>query len=146
MSKIKETKDLFVNGGLNCAQAIMTVYGEAYGIDSKAAELYGRPLGGGFGVTGEICGFLSGAVHVLAHAYDRPDKDQARKDTQSKVASFLEAFRAQHGGVTCNQLLGVARSTVEGEKKIKAEKLVSKNCPGFGMDAAGMLEDLLPSD
>lgn len=144
MNRAEKTKDLFIKGGLNCAQAIMTVYGVEFGIDSDAARTYGRPLGGGFGVTGEICGFLSGAALVLSHAYSHPDEEQAKKKTREKVAALLETFKQAHGAVTCNQLLGVQRSTVEGEKKIKSEKLVPTHCPGFGLDTARMLEKLLP--
>ena len=144
MKKVEKTKDLFSKGGLNCAQAIMTVYGKPYGIDAEAAKAYGRPLGGGLGVTGEICGFLSGAAHVLGHAFDHPSEAQARRNTQRKVAAFLKAFKEKHGAVTCNRLLGVERNTAEGEKKIKAHRLVAKCCPGFGRDAARILEELLP--
>ena len=146
MDKIEKTNDLFLNGGMNCAQAILTVYGEPLGIDVATAKNFGRPLGGGVGISGQICGFLTGAAQVLAHAYNDSDETQAKAATQPKVAAFLKAFREKHGTLTCNELLGVERSTEAGEKRVKAEGLVKKHCPAFGGDAAAILEELLRSE
>jgi C_GCAxxG_C_C family probable redox protein len=143
MNRIEKTNDLFMNGGLNCAQAILAVYGETLGIDPDMARIFGRPLGGGVGVSGQICGFLTGAVQVLAYALTNSEEGQARKATHPKVVSFLKTFREKHGALTCNELLGVERSTREGEKRIKEEGLVRKKCPAFGRDAATILEELL---
>jgi C_GCAxxG_C_C family probable redox protein len=137
---------LFTEGGLNCAQAILTAYGDAIGLDPDAARLCGRPLGGGVGASGQICGFLTGAAHVLAHAFTDADEDTARGNTHPKVVAFLKAFREKHGTLTCNGLLGVERGTEEGERRIKEEGLVREKCPGFGRDAAAILEELLKGD
>jgi hypothetical protein len=66
----------------------------------------------------------------------------AKRDTISKAASFLKTFREKHGAVTCNELLGVERGTEEGERRLKEEGLVREMCPGFGRDAATILEQL----
>ena len=143
MNRIDKATDLFLKGGLNCAQTILTVYGEALGIDADTARMWGRPLGGGVGASGQICGFLTGAVQVLAHAFDHPDEERARKDTHPKVVAFLKAFHEKHGALTCNELLGVERGTAEGEKRVKEEGLFRKKCPAYGRDAAEILEGLL---
>jgi C_GCAxxG_C_C family probable redox protein len=144
MNGIDRTETLFVNDGLNCAQAILTAYAERIGIDPHTARLLGRPLGGGVGSSGQICGFLAGAALALANAFDAADEDQASRETHPKVVEFLKAFREKHDALTCNQLLGVERGTMEGEQRIKDERLVRKRCPGFGRDAAAILERLLP--
>ena len=146
MNRIDQTQDLFTNGGMNCAQAVLTVYGKALGIDEATARTLGRPLGGGVGVTGQICGFLTAAAQVLALANDHPDENRARSDTQPKVSALLNRFNAIHGAVTCNALLGVERSTPAGEKQIKSEGLVTRKCPVFGRDAAAILEEMLEVD
>jgi C_GCAxxG_C_C family probable redox protein len=144
MSDIDRTETLFVSGGLNCAQAILTAYGERVGIDPHTARVLGRPLGGGVGSSGQICGFLAGAVLALANAFDARDEEQAARETHPKVVEFLKAFRERHGVLTCNELLGAERGTEESERRIKDECLVQKRCPGFGRDAAAILERLLP--
>jgi C_GCAxxG_C_C family probable redox protein len=146
MNKIERTNELFMNGGLNCTQAILTVYGDSHGIDPDTARVLGRPFSGGVGASGQICGFVTGAVQVLAHAFNHPDEHRARKGTHPKVIAFLKAFRDKHGAVTCNELLGVERCTEEGEKRLKEEDLVKKKCPAFGRDAAEILEGLLRAE
>ena len=143
MNRMEKTQDLFMNGGLNCAQAILTVYGEAHGIDPDTARTLGRPLGSGIGVSGQMCGFLTGAVQVLVHAFTHTDERQALIDTHARVLGLIKTFKEKHGAVTCNELLGVQRSTVEGEKRVKEEGLVAKKCPAFCRDTAEILETLL---
>jgi len=146
MNKIERTNELFLNGGLNCTQAILTAYGDFHGIDPDTARVLGRPFSGGVGGSGQICGFITGAVQVLAHACNHSDEYRARKDTHPKVIAFLKAFRDKHGAVTCNELLGVERGTEAGEKRLKEEGLVQKKCPAFGRDAAEILEGLLQAE
>lgn len=143
MNRVEKTTDLFMNGGLNCAQAILTVYGETLGVDPDTAKVFGRPLGGGVGTMGQICGFLTGGALVLAHAFNHQDERQARKETHPKVVEFLMAFKERCGTVTCVDLLGADMGTEEGRKKIKEEELVRKRCPAYGKNAAEILEALL---
>jgi C_GCAxxG_C_C family probable redox protein len=143
MNRVQRTCDLFTNGGLNCAQAILTVYGETQGMDQDVARRLGRPLGGGVGISGEICGLLIAGVQVLAYAFNDPDEKMARKNTQHKVFELLDKFHEKHGAMTCNGLLGVQRSTAKGELRIKKEGLIQRRCHAFCRDAAEILEVLL---
>jgi C_GCAxxG_C_C family probable redox protein len=143
MTRIESTSELFVSGGLNCAQAILTAFGETTGIDPETARMLGRPLGGGVAASGQMCGFLTGAVLVLAHAFAGDDEATAREGTIPRVAALLKTFREKHGAVTCNELLGVERGTEEGERRIKEEGIARERCPGFGRDAAAVLEQIL---
>ncbi len=49
MNRVEKTLALQRDGGLNCSQAILTVYGEPFGIDQASARVLGRPWGGGLG-------------------------------------------------------------------------------------------------
>jgi C_GCAxxG_C_C family probable redox protein len=140
------TVDLFTHGGLTCGQAIFTAFGEPYGIDPDAAAMHGRPLAGGVAGSGQICGYLVAAAQILALASADPDEGLAREDTKPKVAALLRSFEAKHGGLTCNQLLGVVRGTEEGERRIQEEGLIRERCPAFGRDAAELLGRLLQGD
>jgi hypothetical protein len=93
--------------------------------------------------SGQICGFLTGAVQVLAHAFKNPDEGKAREGTHPKVVALLRAFREKHDSLTHNELLSVERGTEEGERRIKEEGLIREKCPTFGRDAATILEELL---
>ena len=39
MNKVEKTVDLHMNGGLNCAQAIIAAFGEAFGVDLKTRPM-----------------------------------------------------------------------------------------------------------
>ncbi len=142
MNNAERTEDLFASG-LNCSQAILTVFGEPYGLDSEMANRLGRPLGGGMGRLARTCGAVTGAVLVLGLAKDHQDEAQARKVSYSHVQELFRRFEALHGTTECRSLLGADMSTEEGLKKVQDEKLVSKLCPAFVRDAANILEKLL---
>jgi C_GCAxxG_C_C family probable redox protein len=51
--------------GCNCAQSVITVYAERYGIDEALAIRIASGFGGELGRMGGVCGTLTGAVLVL---------------------------------------------------------------------------------
>lgn len=146
MNKVEKTLDLHRNGGLTCSQALLTVYGETYGIDPEKAMLLGRPLAGGIGGQGETCGYITAAILILAHAYNDKDEAEARKNTHPAVMNLFRRFKERHGTTMCKELLGADMSSEEGRKKIKEEKLVAKHCHcngGIGQDVTEILQTLI---
>jgi len=146
MNRIERTIDLHRNGGLNCSQAILTTFGEQYGMNKKMAKMFGRPLGGGIGHRAETCGYITAAILILAHAYDHEDEKQARKETSKAVTELFRRFEERRGTTLCKDLLGVDMSTDKGRKRLKEEKLVAEHCHssgGIGQDVAEILEELI---
>jgi len=129
--------------GLNCSQALLTLFGERYGLDSALAVAIGRPLGGGMGHMARTCGAVTAAVLLLGMATDNGDEKQAREKSDIYIRQFFERFEGRHGATDCKDLLGVDMSTEEGRRKITEERLVAKRCPAFVQDAAGILDELL---
>jgi C_GCAxxG_C_C family probable redox protein len=109
--------------------------------------MLGRPLGGGIGHQALTCGYLTGAVLVLALALDNKDERQSRNDLDKAIRDLINRFKERHGGATtCKELLGADMSTEEGRKKIMEEKLTAKHCyseGGIGQHVAEILEELL---
>ena len=146
MNRRQRTLDLQRNGGLNCAQAIITVFGEEFGIAPDAARTIGRPWAGGMGHRGDTCGYLTGAVHVLAHAFEAVDESKARAEAQQAVQALFDRFIARRGTTLCRDLLGADLSTAAGVQQARAEGLVRKRCcseDGVGGDVAEILEEVL---
>jgi C_GCAxxG_C_C family probable redox protein len=143
MHRVEKTVDLHKNGGLNCSQAILTTFGESFGMDREMAKLLGRPWGGGMGHLGMTCGYLTGAVLVLAQAINNKDELQARRDSFKAVQELFRRFQERHGTFLCKELLGADFSTKEGTKKIREEQLIAKHCYEYGKDVAEILEELL---
>ena len=143
MNRAEKTVDLHKNGGLNCSQAILTAFSESFGMDPETAKMLGRALGGGICHMALTCGYLTGAVLVLAQAKNNKDELQARKDTDKAVQELFRRFMERHGATMCKKLLGADMTTEEGRKRIREEKLVAKHCYGYGRDVAEILEELL---
>jgi C_GCAxxG_C_C family probable redox protein len=142
MNQAQRTVDLFA-GGMTCSQAMLSVFGEAYGLDMELVARLGRPLGGGMGRSGRTCGAVTAAVLVLGLAYDDPDEPEARKACFHRVQQLFQRFASLHGTAECKDLLGADWNTAEGLKRIQEENLVKNRCPAFVRDAASILEELL---
>jgi C_GCAxxG_C_C family probable redox protein len=148
VDRIQKTLELQRNGGLNCSQAIITSFGEQFGISPEMAKIIGRPWGGGIGQLAETCGYLTGAVQILARAYDQHDESKARSDVFRTVQELFKRFEKKRGASKCRELLGVDISTKDGLLKVKSEGLIKKICcsaDGIGSDVAEILEDIIKS-
>ncbi len=146
MNSVEKTIDLHKNGGLNCSQAILTAFGERFGIDSETGKMLGRPWGGGIGHMAQTCGYLTGAILVLSKALENDEEGQARNDVIKAVRELFHQFEERRGSCNCRDLLGADLNTKEGINQIMEEDLVAKHCHsvnGIGWDVAEILEDLL---
>lgn len=122
---------------------MLSVFGEAYGLDMELVARLGRPLGGGMVHSGRTCGAITAAVLILGLATDDPDEAEARRVCVLRVKRLFDRFAALHGSAECRDLLGADWNTPEGLKRIQEEHLVSSLCPAFVRDVATILEELL---
>jgi C_GCAxxG_C_C family probable redox protein len=131
--------------GFSCSQAILSVYGEQFGLDREIALRVAGAFGGGMGSMGETCGCVTGAFMVigLKHSKTKGSEEAEREKGDLLVQEFVDRFRARHGSIVCRELLGCDLGTPEGLKKAKKEKHFGKRCPEFVKDAAGILDELL---
>ena len=146
MNPVQQTIELQRNEGFNCAQAIITAFGAPYGITPEDAKLFGRPWGGGMGSMAKTCGYLTGAVHVIARAFHQEEEAAARQETALAVRDLFSRFEAKRGSSCCRDLLGADMSTAEGRETIRNRQLVARICSsedGIGRDVAGILAEIL---
>ena len=130
--------------GFSCSQAVLAACAEELGLDRETALRISSGFGGGMGRLGEVCGAVSGAAMALGLKYGRTEAaDVARRDRTYRLVKELgERFRAQHGAITCRELLGCDIGTPEGDRFAR-EQGRYKACPEFVRDAAAMLEQML---
>lgn len=146
MHEMEKTLDYARNEGLNCSQAIIAAFGEPLGIDLKSARMLGRPWGGGMGHLAETCGYLTGAILVLAHVYNQQDENRARKESFEAVRTLFDQFSKRRGTTRCKELLGADLSTTAGIKQIREKQLVKKIChgaDGIGQNVSEILAELI---
>lgn len=131
--------------GFSCSQAILSVYGEQFGLDRETALRVAGAFGGGMGSMGETCGCVTGAFMVigLKHSKTKGSDEAAREKGDLLVQEFVDRFKARHGSIVCKELIGCDLGTPEGFKKAKKEKHFKKRCPEFVKDAAEILDEIL---
>lgn len=142
MDRVQRTVDMFLNG-LNCSQAMLTVFGERYGLNGETAKRLGRGIGGGMGHQGKTCGALTAAALVLGLAAIGGDEKHAKSIALGSTRELFDRFRTMRGATDCKVLLGEDISTEEGMKRIKEANLYGTVCPEIVRDAAEILRKLL---
>jgi len=129
---------------LNCSQAVLETYAPSLGMSVKTARRIAAPFAGGMGM-GSECGAVTGAFLVIGMKYGKTrDQDpQADKETFSRVAKFVQEFKAKHGHIGCSALLGVDMGTPEGIKEAEKKGLFTKVCPQLVRSAVEILDKVL---
>jgi C_GCAxxG_C_C family probable redox protein len=133
---------LHQQGGMNCSQAMLCVYGKYFAIPEETALKVAAAFGGGMGAMGKTCGAVTGAFMVLGLGGD-PDSPDFRKEVYALVREFSRRFISRHGSISCSDLLGYDFSTEEGASAIREKKLTAIICPGLDRSAAEIVEELL---
>lgn len=100
-----KTLELF-NKGYNCAQAILAVYGEEFGLKREHALKIGAPFGGGIADTGDVCGAVTGALMVigLQHADIKPELWFRRARLYRTSRKFMESFTEKGRSLRCTEI------------------------------------------
>ncbi len=127
------------NSGFNCAQSVLAVFAEHYGLDPATATRISCGLGGGVRC-GELCGAVSGAVLVIGLAGGNEPADKKRCMEQTE--RFTAQFKEKHDALGCYQLLDCNLKTAEGFQHYTDQQLRKKVCEALICDAIELLEDL----
>ena len=144
MSRVDEVISCF-RGGLNCAQAVFSVYGPLYGMERQQCICVAAPFGAGIARTQDICGAVTGALMVLGLRYCHIGLDvKAMKARAAADArEFMRQFAGNHGSIRCRELLSRDITTEEGMKAAKDAGDFERICANYVRDAAVLLEDFL---
>jgi C_GCAxxG_C_C family probable redox protein len=143
MSKTETALKIFET--CNCAQAVITAYAEAYGLEKDKALQVAAGFGGGMGRLQEVCGAVSGAVMVLglSSGFKEGDGREKINSCYALVRSLIADFTARKGSVKCLELLeGCKLLTDEGQKQFKEKKLREK-CEDYIRLACELLDKYL---
>ncbi len=132
--------------GLNCAQAVFSVYAEDIGFDHDTALKVAAGFGGGMGRMASTCGAITGAFMALGLQYAGAAADRQTKEANyACIREFADRFKARHGSLDCRELLGCDISTPEGMKQAMESGVFKETCPEFVRDACEILEEMRQS-
>ncbi len=132
-------------GQLNCAQAVISIYSEALGLDRKLALAVTAGFGAGMGRMGEVCGAATGSFMVIGLHSSMKEAD-ARKGIELSiklVQDFARKFKSRNQSIKCRELTGYDLSDPEQRALAKGKGVFITLCPNFVRDAAEILEELL---
>ena len=144
MNRVERAVSCFKEG-FSCSQAILSSYGEQFGLNREIALKVSGTFGGGMARMGETCGAVTGAFMAIGLKYGnaRVEDKQAKERAYSLVREFVDRFKSRNGSIVCRELLGYDISTPEGMKLVKEKKLTTTLCPKFVQDAAEIIEQIL---
>lgn len=136
------------NSGFGCAQSVVSVFSEDFGIDEVTAQKIALGLGGGVCRQGEICGALSGGTIVLGMKFGVSSMDgEANKIAKEKVYTLgqelIRRYREQTGAIRCNDILGFNMNDAEARKDGHARGVFSIRCNKCIQDSVEILEEML---
>jgi len=144
MNRVERAVSCFKEG-FSCSQAILSTYGEQFGLNREMALKVSGAFGGGMGRMGETCGAVTGAFMVIGLKYGKTkvEDEQTKERAYNLVKEFVDKFRSRNGSIVCRELLGCDISTPDGMKIIREKKLITTLCPKFVQDAAEIIEQIL---
>ncbi len=142
MEKSEQAVDYF-NGGMNCAQSILSAFGPECGLDGETCVSIASPFGGGIGHLQEACGAVTGAVMAIGLRYGRGAAGRdARERINDMTRDFVEKFRAVNGSILCRDLLSFDISTREGLEEARMKNGFAP-CVDYVRIAAQLLEEIM---
>lgn len=130
--------------GMNCAQAVISVYAEELGLNLSTALQLTSSLGGGIARKQEMCGALNGAALVIGLMYgNKTVDDQESKDRAGEITrQFLDKIEPVYGGLTCKHILKASLQTQEDRDNVKSNNLTKLRCNPCISSTIAMLEEL----
>ena len=143
-TKVQQAVLLFEQG-CNCSQAILSTYGEQYGINRETALKLASGFGGGMGRTAGTCGAVTGAFMVIGLKYGpgSAEEKDTKEHTYQLVREFSEKFSSRNDSIVCRELLGCDISTPEGIRIAHEKGLFYSICPKMVQSSAELIEEMM---
>jgi C_GCAxxG_C_C family probable redox protein len=141
-----ETALQYFKTGFNCAQSVLTPFGDQFGLSEDHCLKMACAFGAGMGRQQYTCGAVTGALMILGLHYGKGKMDDNSKkfQTYEKSVEFMKAFTEKHGSINCLELLdGLHMSIPEESKEIDARELYRVRCMRYVSDAVQITEKLI---
>lgn len=142
MRRKEESIQYFTNG-LNCSQAVFTVFAKDMGLTEEQGLKIACAFGGGIARNQFTCGAVTGALMALGMLYGKGlnDNSEGKEITYGKANEFIREFTRRHGTTECKALLqGLNMNDPTDRQKIDEMGLFKTNCARYVGDAAEIVE------
>ncbi len=144
---MKEEKAIeYFKSGYNCAQAVLTVFADEFGLDEATSLKIAGGYGAGMGRMQNTCGAVTGAFMVIGLKYGKTIGDEGNEKRDmcyAKVREFDSVFKEKFGATSCRDLIQCDLTTPVGQQYFKDNKLGEKVCEQCVRRAVKIVEELL---
>ena len=129
----------------NCAQSVLLIYSDDYGLEKDRALQAAVGFGGGMGRIQDVCGAISGAIIALGLASEFKEEDRRPKinEVYEKVYRYINEFSARYGTIKCLELLDGCDLTSEEGQKLFRENNMKEKCRGYVRHCCELLDKYL---
>lgn len=145
MNRSQKALSLFDNK-FNCAQSVLTVFAEEYGLTEDESLRVACAFGGGMGRQQFTCGAVTGAAMALGLKYGKGknDSDEKKLLTYDKTVELFDEFTRINGSTNCLKLLNNLNMRDEKEyNSIVDQNLFHTNCRKYVADAVKLTEQII---
>jgi len=144
MNKSEQAKALMLEHHLNCAQSVVSVFCEDFGLERNLGIKVAMGFGGGMARGGKTCGAVTGAYMVLGLS-QRLNENNPRETmdrTYKLIHEFNRQFKEMHGSLCCKDLISYDLSVPEQRAIAHDKGIFSSVCPDLVRDAAQIIESI----
>lgn len=135
---IGEKAERLHNEGFNCAETVLSIVTEMWGVKEPLIPKIATAFGGGIGRKGSVCGALTGGVMAVGAKFGRSvGSDTASRDKSYELGlAFAKWFEKEFGSLICYDLIQCDLTTPEGRekqrdlRKDKCAKFISRSAEG----------------
>jgi C_GCAxxG_C_C family probable redox protein len=141
-----ENASLYFSDTFNCSQAVLTTFGQDYGLSEDQCLKIGCAFGGGMARQQMTCGAVTGALMALGLEFGRSANDpySTTRETYDKSNQLFAEFIKRNGSINCKELLhGLDMNDPEDQKKIQKQELFQTVCMKYVLDAVEITEQLI---
>ena len=101
----------------NCAETVLTVMSNYFGVDAEIIPSIAKPFGGGYASTHRfVCGAVSGGVMAIGL--------KEKKDPAAIARELLDFVSDKYGSIVCDEILDI---DFDDEEQVAREKEPKRN-------------------
>jgi C_GCAxxG_C_C family probable redox protein len=143
--KSQQSIETFRNGH-NCAQSVLSVFANDFGLSKNICLKLAGPFGSGIAQMQETCGAVTGALMAIGLQYGKGENGTNEDKTRAYALSkqFISEFKNKHKTICCLDLLdGLNTSTPEGMDKAIELNLFQLKCAKYIQTAVELTENII---
>lgn len=143
MNHADTAAELFLQG-YNCAQAVLTAFGDLTGLSPAFSQKLASSFGGGMGRMREVCGAVSGMLMVagILYGYTAEGGADDKKAHYALVQELAGRFREQAGSIVCREILNNPSAAPTPSART-AEYYATRPCTRMVYLAASILDEYI---